>query len=121
MNRDEFAQAIAVANGSNNEGVRLEMKIDAVARALLDLLVDEPDLVMVERPVTAVPSAASSDYATHTSQGSSGSPSYEVLPERAKLDRMNVSTLKALAERHGITVPDGLKAEIIDAMIAAAS
>ncbi len=49
----------------------------------------------------------------------SGAPPYDVLPERPKLERMNIDTLLDLGQRHGIVTPDRSagKAAIIDALL----
>ena len=169
MIKDELSRAILVANTINNEGTRVEMKVDAVIRALEQLLdrpgepsvvpgvvpgagfeyvfrgpgandvvlqmygikhADEAQVLEDAAAVEAVliggdalqiagqgtvSPAAAGGYADHASQAPSTS-LYDVMPERSKLERMTVADLKALAERHGITLAEGTKGTIIDAM-----
>lgn len=196
MSKEALEKAIAVANTLNNEGVRLEMKVnaivayllgqgesstpsepvggftyerlkameEAVANLITDGLTAVPvflgpganDQVWQQQPADAVDEhelydigeqpeqtftdvilaeaalveqklasggqdptigTNTSNYANHASTAPSTS-LYEVLPERAKLERMSKANLIALAAAHNLTVnAEGTNKEIIDAML----
>lgn len=127
--REQLREAIAVANSSNNEGYRVEAKVDAVIAFILgDAAGEEASTSMpAAEPVAddyTGPEADDTNNAERVGEPTkadetrhSGAPQYDVLPESPKLRAMTVADLQTLAERRGVTLPEGAKkADIISAL-----
>jgi len=113
VTKDELLRTVEVANTSNNVDTRVEMKVDAILRFLLQ------EAAPAAEPVALTAVVANGEYASHPTTAHSGV-LYDVLPPRMKLNTLTLDQLRLLAERRGLEPPRGPKASIIDALLASA-